>query len=184
MDPTLPTLRVGAASPLSRPQTSDHHGKAPGGHNDGRPGQLSGLGPPGVLKRPCVFCSKSVSCGAFVWARRALNIPKRWFPARAAMVLVADVPPHSGGFHVWPGAPNRLYHFWETSQGNGMASHRRRNHFSVTEVPPFCFIWRNTNEIYRVEVRVTLAPMARHDGGAEGAVQRGAGRHPADGADG
>ena len=27
--------------------------------------------------------SKSVSYGAFVWARRALNGPKRWFPARA-----------------------------------------------------------------------------------------------------
>ena len=40
----------------------------------GRPGRLSGLS---------VFHSKSVLYGAFVWARRALNDPKRRFPARA-----------------------------------------------------------------------------------------------------
>lgn len=53
--------------------------KTTGGHNDGRPGQLS------------------------------------------AMVLVEDVPAHSGGFTVWPGSPAQLYHFWETSEGNGMS---------------------------------------------------------------
>ena len=42
-----------------------------GGHNDGRPGQLS------------------------------------------AMVLAGDVLPHCGGFHVWPGAPKRLYPLWQ-----------------------------------------------------------------------
>jgi hypothetical protein len=29
----------------------------------------------------CVFHRKSVLCGAFVWARRALNRPFRWFSA-------------------------------------------------------------------------------------------------------
>jgi hypothetical protein len=39
-----------------------------------RPGRLSGLS---------VSHSKSVLYGVFVWARRVLNSPKRWFPARA-----------------------------------------------------------------------------------------------------
>jgi predicted DsbA family dithiol-disulfide isomerase len=40
----------------------------------GRPGRLSALS---------VFLCKSVFYGAFVWSRRALNRPKRRFPARA-----------------------------------------------------------------------------------------------------
>jgi hypothetical protein len=56
--------------------TTDHASRTVGGHNDGRPGQLS------------------------------------------AMVLASDVPPHCGGFHVWPGSPQRLWPYWETSQGN------------------------------------------------------------------
>ena len=42
-----------------------------------RPGRLS------ALSRLSVSHSKAVLCGAFVWARRALNRPKRRFPARA-----------------------------------------------------------------------------------------------------
>jgi hypothetical protein len=38
-----------------------------------RPGRLSGLS---------ISHSRSVLHGAFVWARGALNSPKRWFPAR------------------------------------------------------------------------------------------------------
>jgi hypothetical protein len=41
------------------------------------------LGPPGRLSALSVFLSKSFFYGAFVWARRALNRPKRRFPARA-----------------------------------------------------------------------------------------------------
>ena len=51
--------------------TTDHEERTVGGHNDGRPGQLS------------------------------------------AMVLAGDVLPHCGGFHVWPGAPKRLYPLWQ-----------------------------------------------------------------------
>ena len=40
-------------------------------------------GPPGRLSALSVFYSKSVLCGAFVWARRALNSQKRGFSARA-----------------------------------------------------------------------------------------------------
>lgn len=47
-----------------------HEEKTVGGHNDGRPGQLS------------------------------------------AMCLASDVHANCGGFHVWPGSPNRLYKYW------------------------------------------------------------------------
>ena len=40
--------------------------------------------PPGRLSAISVFLCKSVFYGAFVWARRALNSKKRWFPAWAA----------------------------------------------------------------------------------------------------
>jgi hypothetical protein len=40
-------------------------------------GGIQELGPPSI------FHSKSVLYGAFVWARRALNIQKQRFPARA-----------------------------------------------------------------------------------------------------
>jgi hypothetical protein len=40
-------------------------------------------GPSGRLSAISVFLCKSVFYGAFVWARRALNGPKRRFPARA-----------------------------------------------------------------------------------------------------
>ena len=38
---------------------------------------------PGRLSALSAFHSKSVLCGAFVWARRALSSPVRWFSARA-----------------------------------------------------------------------------------------------------
>ena len=38
---------------------------------------------PGRLRTLSVFHYKSILYGAFVWARRALNGPKRWFSARA-----------------------------------------------------------------------------------------------------
>jgi hypothetical protein len=38
---------------------------------------------PGRLSVLSVFLLQSILCGAFVWARRALNGPKRRFPARA-----------------------------------------------------------------------------------------------------
>ena len=40
-------------------------------------------GPPGRLSALSIYLCKSVFYGAFVWARRALNIQKRRFPARA-----------------------------------------------------------------------------------------------------
>jgi hypothetical protein len=40
-------------------------------------------GPPGRLSALSVFLCKSVFYGAFVWARRVLNRPFRWFSARA-----------------------------------------------------------------------------------------------------
>jgi hypothetical protein len=43
------------------------------------------LGPPGVVQRPCVSHSRSFLCGAFGWARRALNCQKRRFPAPAVI---------------------------------------------------------------------------------------------------
>jgi hypothetical protein len=45
----------------------------------GRPGRLSALS---------VFRCKSVLCGAFAWARRALNNQKWRFPARAVTAMV------------------------------------------------------------------------------------------------
>ena len=63
--------------------TSDHSERTPGGHIDGRPGQLS------------------------------------------AMILADTVAPHSGGFHIWPGSPHRLMHFFETSQGNDVRAYHR-----------------------------------------------------------
>jgi hypothetical protein len=54
----------------------------------GRPGRLSALS---------VFHSKSVLYGAFVWARRALNNPKRRFPARA-VTPIGVAPGSSFGF--------------------------------------------------------------------------------------
>jgi class 3 adenylate cyclase len=47
-------------------------------------------GPPGRLSALSVFLCKSFFYGVFVWARRALNTQKRWFPARA--VAVAGLP--------------------------------------------------------------------------------------------
>jgi hypothetical protein len=47
-----------------------------------RPGRLSGLS---------VSNSKSVFCGAFVWARRALNGQKRRFPAWAGAATTANL---------------------------------------------------------------------------------------------
>jgi hypothetical protein len=44
-----------------------------------------GPGPPGRLSALSVLYSKSVLCGAFVWARRVLNSQKRRFPARAGL---------------------------------------------------------------------------------------------------
>ena len=44
----------------------------------GRPGRLSALS---------VFLFKSLLHGAFVWARKALNRPKRRFPARAGWLV-------------------------------------------------------------------------------------------------
>ena len=38
---------------------------------------------PGQLRALSILHSESFSYGAFVWARRALNSPKRRFPARA-----------------------------------------------------------------------------------------------------
>ena len=43
-------------------------------------------GPPGRLSAISVFLCKSVFYGVFVWARRALNIEKWRFPARAVAV--------------------------------------------------------------------------------------------------
>jgi hypothetical protein len=49
-------------------------------------------GPPGGrLSALSVFLCKSGFYGAFVWARRALNSQKRWFPARADELLCTDV---------------------------------------------------------------------------------------------
>jgi hypothetical protein len=45
-------------------------------------------GPPGRLSALSVSHSKSVLCGPFVWARRALNGQKRWFSARAVDLRV------------------------------------------------------------------------------------------------
>jgi hypothetical protein len=52
-------------------------------HRHGRGGLHHGPGPPGRLSVLSIFHSKSVSYGVFVWARRALNSPKRRFSARA-----------------------------------------------------------------------------------------------------
>ena len=41
----------------------------------------------GRLSALCAFHSKSDLFGAFVWACRALNTPKWWFPARAVPLL-------------------------------------------------------------------------------------------------
>jgi hypothetical protein len=62
-----------------------------------RPGRLSAL---------CVFHSKSVLYGGFVWARRALNRRKLWFPARAV--------------HGWQGAQRsqRFISFYWSSIAN------------------------------------------------------------------
>jgi hypothetical protein len=53
------------------------------------PGKLPGpSGPaPGRLSGLSVSHSKSVLCGAFMWARRGLNNQKRRFPARAGYGL-------------------------------------------------------------------------------------------------
>jgi hypothetical protein len=40
---------------------------------------------PRRLRAHCDFHRESILCGAFVWARRALNDPKRWFLARAVL---------------------------------------------------------------------------------------------------
>ena len=51
-----------------------------------------GPGPPGAVKRPRVSHSKSGLYGDFVWARRALNVQKWRFPARAeGYVFVGDL---------------------------------------------------------------------------------------------
>ena len=57
-------------------------------------------GPPGRLSALSVFLCKSVFYGAFVWARRALNIQKRRLRARAVtvtpamrMIIDHEVPP-------------------------------------------------------------------------------------------
>ena len=62
--------------------------------NDGPEGWMGvmpnlGPGPPSRLSALRVSYSKSVLYGDFVWARRALNGPKRRFPARAESGAIA-----------------------------------------------------------------------------------------------
>ena len=56
-------------------------------YRPGRRGRLSALS---------VFVCKSVFYGAFVWARRALNGPKRRFSARAVSAIVPSQRPAGG----------------------------------------------------------------------------------------
>ena len=92
-----------------------------------------GPGPPGRLSALTVFHSKSVLYGAFVWARRALNSPKRRFLARKVRVELAgervqlragdrvafgSAPTHSvtAQLCVVPPSPGRHCHFGRTCQ--------------------------------------------------------------------
>jgi hypothetical protein len=59
---------------------------------DGGASPRIGPGPPSLLSVLSVFLWKSVLYGASVWARRALNSQKRWFPARAVHVEPAREP--------------------------------------------------------------------------------------------
>ena len=59
-------------------------------HNPEKLKTVHGPGPPGRLSALSVFLCKSVFYGAFVWARRALNMQKRRFPARAVMKAKYD----------------------------------------------------------------------------------------------
>jgi carboxypeptidase Taq len=68
------------------------HGRRPESLDELLEGQLGeklnpGLGPPEGLSALNVFLCKSIFYGAFVWARRALNIQKRRFPARAVYFI-------------------------------------------------------------------------------------------------
>jgi hypothetical protein len=47
-------------------------------------------GPPGRLSALSVFLCKSIFCGGFVWAHRALNRQKRRFPARAGVLYASN----------------------------------------------------------------------------------------------
>ena len=80
----LGRYRLVAGPPVHRSRTCEAHCPGP-------PGRLSALG---------VFRCKSIFCGVFVWARRALNSQKRRFPAGQ----LADV---SGG-GAWSTARSRL----------------------------------------------------------------------------
>jgi hypothetical protein len=78
--------------------------------------------PRGRLSALSVFLSKSVFYGAFVWARRALNGPKRRFPARAVAAFYEslDLQAHLGPFlevqrpsNSWKGEVwNCFFGFW------------------------------------------------------------------------
>jgi hypothetical protein len=59
-------------------------------------------GPPGRIRHLSVFLCKSVFYGAFVWARRPLNSPKRWFPARADMKTDNDYTDTTPGMGLLP----------------------------------------------------------------------------------
>jgi hypothetical protein len=62
---------------------TENGGFRPGQSRDLSRGNATVRAVPGRLSAISVFLCKSVLYGAFVWARRALNRPKRRFPARA-----------------------------------------------------------------------------------------------------
>jgi hypothetical protein len=56
-----------------------------------------GPGPPGRLSTLSVFHSRCILYGVFVWARRALDRPERWFRARAVRLVDDRGPVGAGG---------------------------------------------------------------------------------------
>jgi hypothetical protein len=62
-----------------------------------------GAGRPVAFKRLSVSHRKSILYGAFVWARRALNGQKRWFPARAEDRVALARSPRCPGLDPWAG---------------------------------------------------------------------------------
>jgi hypothetical protein len=86
-----------------------------------RPGRLSAIG---------IFVCKSVLYGAFVWARRALNVQKRRFPARAD----ARREPLHGG----PAAPTDAV----LLQSNQHLARKRRARLCLMILSPL-IMWRS-----------------------------------------